>query len=95
MQACSMMATEMSPDEATCEILPLVLEMATDVVANIRFNVAKELQMHVAPVLSYSTYETQILPVLTVLVNDEDRDVRYYADKSLRALEEKFAEMEE
>lgn len=32
LQACSMMATEMAPETATIEILPLVLEMATDTV---------------------------------------------------------------
>lgn len=32
LQACAMMATEMDPDTATLEILPLVLDMATDVV---------------------------------------------------------------
>ena len=95
LQACAMMATEMGSDTATLEVLPLVLEMATDVVANVRFNVAKELQVHIAPVCGYPTYESQILPVLTMLMNDDDRDVRYYAEKATAALDEKFAEMEE
>ena len=30
LQACALMATEMDPDSATIEVLPLILEMATD-----------------------------------------------------------------
>jgi hypothetical protein len=59
-------------------------------VPNIRFNVAKELR-DVAPVCGFATYETQILPVLTMLTEDDDRDVRYYAELSLNALDEEFA----
>jgi hypothetical protein len=33
LQACSMMATQMDPDTARLEVLPLVLEMATDLVS--------------------------------------------------------------
>jgi serine/threonine-protein phosphatase 2A regulatory subunit A len=33
LQACSMMATKMDPDTARLEVLPLVLEMATDIVS--------------------------------------------------------------
>ncbi len=60
-------------------------------VANIRFNVAKELQS-LAPHCGITTYETQILPVLTILMEDDDRDVRFYAEKSAGALDEAFAE---
>lgn len=88
------MATEMSPESATIEILPLVLEMVTDPVANIRFNVAKEL-LTIAPVCGVAVYESQVLPVLNMLLNDDDRDVRYYAEKTATALDEKFAQMEE
>ena len=58
-------------------------------VPNIRFNVAKELRV-VAPTCGASAYETQILPVLTMLSEDDDRDVRFYAEQSLNALEEDF-----
>lgn len=59
-------------------------------VPNIRFNVAKELRA-VAPVCGASTYESQILPVLTMLIEDDDRDVRFYAEQSLNTLDEEFA----
>jgi hypothetical protein len=45
----------------------------------------------VAPVCGASAYESQILPVLTMLMDDDDRDVRYYAEQSLNALDEEFA----
>jgi hypothetical protein len=60
-------------------------------VPNIRFNVAKELR-DVAPVCGLSTYESQVLPVLTMLMEDEDRDVRYYAEQTLNLLDEVFSD---
>ena len=58
--------------------------------ANIRFNVAKELQV-LAPHLA-AAYETQILPVLTTLMDDDDRDVRYFAERAASTLDENFAD---
>lgn len=91
LQACALMSTKMDPDSARLHALPMVLEMATDAVPNIRFNVAKELEK-MAPVCGVQAYETQILPVLTMLMEDDDRDVRYYAEKTTTALEEVFVE---
>jgi len=84
-----MMATVVDEDAARSEMLPLILEMATDDVPNIRFNVAKELES-IAPVCGLSTYESQISPVLHMLVEDADRDVRFYSEKTTRALDEVF-----
>jgi len=91
LEACALMSTKMDPDTARLHALPLVLEMATDAVPNIRFNVAKELEK-MAPVCGVQAYETQILPVLTMLMEDDDRDVRYYAEKTATALDEVFAD---
>mmetsp|Transcript_12719 Transcript_12719/g.18353 ORF Transcript_12719/g.18353 Transcript_12719/m.18353 type:complete len:80 (+) Transcript_12719:1-240(+) len=63
--------------------------MAIDGVPNIRFNVAKSLQV-MAPACGLQAYKTQICPVLRVLVKDPDRDVRYFAEKSLEALAKTF-----
>ena len=60
-------------------------------VANIRFNVANELQS-VSPHCGVSSYQSQVLPVLTVLMDDDDRDVRFFAEKAVSALEEAFAD---
>ena len=85
-QACSMMATAMDPVQARVELLPMILDMATDAVPNIRFNVAKGLEQ-MAPVVGRSTVETQIRPVLAMLMEDLDRDVRYYAKQTMDAIE--------
>ena len=45
----------------------------------------------VAPVCGLSTYEAQIHPVLDLLMGDNDRDVRFFAEKTAKALEEKFS----
>lgn len=117
-QTCSQMALEMDPGIASTEVVPILLEMATDVVSqqfslvlrcyccclfqgltffllhlqvpNIRFKVAKSLA-EVAPVCGKQVYEQQIKPVLSMLEDDSDRDVRFYAEHSARSLEEKFA----
>jgi serine/threonine-protein phosphatase 2A regulatory subunit A len=91
LRAIALMGTVM--DEITCrnDILPIIIDMATDVVPNIRFNVAKHLEL-IAPVCGIETYERNILPVLTMLMEeDDDRDVRYYAEKAATALEQAFA----
>ena len=89
LQACAVMATKMDHDAARVHVLPLILEMATDVVPNIRFNVAKVLQT-VAPVCGINAYETQVLPVLNLLLDDDDRDVRFFAEKTVSVLDEVF-----
>jgi serine/threonine-protein phosphatase 2A regulatory subunit A len=91
LRAIALMGTVM--DEVTCrnDILPIIIDMATDVVPNIRFNVAKHLEL-IAPLCGVETYERSILPVLTMLMEeDDDRDVRYYAEKAANALEQTFA----
>jgi hypothetical protein len=61
-------------------------------VPNVRFNVAKELR-DVAIVCGANAYESQILPILTMLSEDDDRDVRFYTEQTLNALDEEFASL--
>lgn len=89
LQACAYMAIKMDTDAARIHVLPLVLDMSTDGVPNIRFNVARELQ-RMAPVCGVTAYESQILPVLTVLMDDDDRDVRFHAEKAVAYLDDLF-----
>jgi serine/threonine-protein phosphatase 2A regulatory subunit A len=89
-QAYARMVVEMDPEVAQTEILPVVLEMANDTVPNIRFNVAKELA-DIAPVCGPNVYESQISPVLSMLMDDPDRDVRFYAERTSKILEDKFS----
>lgn len=62
-------------------MLPTVLNMANDSVANVRFNVAKTLSV-VAPKLNASCFSSQIKPALNKLTEDTDFDVRYYASEA-------------
>ena len=87
-QAFVAMSTVMEPEIARTEILPLILQMTTDNVANIRFNVAKGLKT-MAPVCGSQVTDSQIRPVLAFLVEDPDRDVRFFAKKTIESLDEK------
>ena len=90
-QACERMASELDPAIVQTEVLPLVLEMATDTVANIRFNVARALG-EMGPICDTTAHTQQIRPILTLLQDDPDRDVRFFADKTVSKLEDAFAQ---
>lgn len=76
----------MDSEVATHKVLPVILDMAKDDVPNIRFNVAKALLV-ISPKCN-SMVETQILPTLRTLIEDCDRDVRYFAKQTLDSLGE-------
>jgi serine/threonine-protein phosphatase 2A regulatory subunit A len=63
-------------------LLPLVLRMAQDKVANIRFNVAKTLQALI-PHIDAATVQSRVKPCLQKLTEDSDRDVKFYATQAL------------
>jgi hypothetical protein len=52
--------------------------------------VAKELE-DIAKVCGPSVFEQQINPILSLLLDDPDRDVRFYAEKTLSSLQDVFA----
>ena len=62
-------------------MLPTVLGMASDSVANVRFNVAKTLQQ-ISTVVPASALQSQVRPCIEKLNNDSDFDVRYYASEA-------------
>ena len=59
--------------------------------ANIRFNAAKGLET-MYPVCKGLVCELQIRPVLSLLAEDPDRDVRFYAKKTMNRFLENRAE---
>ncbi|KAL1481901.1 hypothetical protein MTO96_015217 [Rhipicephalus appendiculatus] len=63
-------------------MLATVLGLASDSVANVRFNVAKTLQ-RIAPLLDTPTLQGQVKPCLEKLNTDPDVDVRYFASEAL------------
>lgn len=90
-QACGLMSTEIDVSTVTSEILPMILEMAMDDVANIRFNVAKALET-IGVVCGREVYDLEVRPVIEILMEDQDRDVRFFAEKVSKILEEKFGD---
>ena len=63
------------------QLLPTVLGMASDSVANVRFNVAKTLQ-EISKVVPAAALQAQVRPCIEKLNNDSDFDVRYYASEA-------------
>lgn len=66
-------------------ILPAVLTLANDNVPNVRFNVAKTLELLINNMTDKAVVAEQIVPVLNQLKDDQDRDVKYFAHKALAA----------
>jgi serine/threonine-protein phosphatase 2A regulatory subunit A len=75
-------------DIVRSEIIEPLLQLATDSIPNIRFNVAKSLEVLA---ISYGQspeghelVQTRIVPVLEQQKNDQDADVRYFATRALQ-----------
>ena len=79
-QTSSVLAEEI----VTQRILPTVCQLSTDRVPNIRLNCCKALG---ELILKFATSSARalILPVLTRLSNDRDRDVQFYAREALQS----------
>lgn len=73
------------PEITTRVMLPTVLGMATDNVANVRFNVAKTLQK-IGPYLEPCAVQAQVKPVLDKLNTDSDVDVKYFASEAIAGI---------
>ncbi|XP_032297798.1 LOW QUALITY PROTEIN: serine/threonine-protein phosphatase 2A 65 kDa regulatory subunit A alpha isoform-like, partial [Coturnix japonica] len=56
---------------------------AADAVSHVRFNVAKSLQTHRASSWNTSTLQNEVKPVLEKLTQDQDVDVKYFAQEAL------------
>merc|ERR550519_1838186 len=77
----NVLAEAVGPDITERLLLPTVLAMAADNVANVRFNVAKTLQT-IMPQLPASAMQSQVKPTIEKLNGDSDFDVRYYASEA-------------
>jgi serine/threonine-protein phosphatase 2A regulatory subunit A len=72
------LAVMISASVLESSLFPLVLEMATDAVPNVRFTVAKTLHL-MKPRMHSVGLVDQLSNVLQTMSDDSDRDVRYYA----------------
>jgi len=66
-------------------MLPTVITLAGDTVANVRFNVAKTLQ-RIYTVLDSSALAMHVKPCLDKLAQDPDYDVQHFANDALETL---------
>jgi serine/threonine-protein phosphatase 2A regulatory subunit A len=68
-------------------VLQVLIDLTVDPIPNIRFNVAKSLEV-ISTTINVTAEglelsRTQIVPAVEVLRNDADADVRYFANKAL------------
>jgi serine/threonine-protein phosphatase 2A regulatory subunit A len=85
-QAYSLISPKIQVDIVIRDILPVILEMALDDVANIRLNVCKALE-EIAVVCGQTIYTSEIRQVLGILEEDVDRDVRFFAVKATKRID--------
>lgn len=81
------MAESLSQDVIKDTVLPTVLSLKDDTIPNVRFNVAKSLEVLV-PILKADTscgnmISSQITPALQKLSTDNDQDVKWFANRAL------------
>ncbi|XP_070932048.1 serine/threonine-protein phosphatase 2A 65 kDa regulatory subunit A beta isoform isoform X5 [Macaca nemestrina] len=77
----------------TKQMLPIVLKMAGDQVANVRFNVAKSLQK-IGPILDTNALQGEVKPVLQKLGQDEDMDVKYFAQEAISVVAQRLRKLD-
>jgi serine/threonine-protein phosphatase 2A regulatory subunit A len=87
-QAITVIAPSLSLEIIRSDILEPLLALAKDAIPNIRFNVAKSLEVLAATFTKapegLELVQTQIVPVLETMKNDSDADVRYFATRALQ-----------
>uniref|UniRef100_A0A0M3HGD6 TIP120 domain-containing protein n=1 Tax=Ascaris lumbricoides TaxID=6252 RepID=A0A0M3HGD6_ASCLU len=62
------------------------LQLSGDDIPNVRLNVAKTL-LQVGRAIDRNSVKKYVKPLLTKLMNDEDFDVRYFAEETRTALQ--------
>jgi len=83
---CINVLTEVCGQEMAGKLmLPTVLSLANDHVANVRFNVCKTLQK-MGPILEATAIQGQVKPCLEKLNTDADIDVKFFASEAVAAL---------
>jgi serine/threonine-protein phosphatase 2A regulatory subunit A len=73
-----------SQGSLVAHLLPLLCTLASDKVANVRFNTAKALQK-LAPIVAAATAESTVVPLLETMAQDRDGDVKHFAEAALQS----------
>jgi len=86
-QAITTISPSLNLDIVRAEIIEPLLHLATDSIPNIRFNVAKSLEVlaisYGKSPQGHELVQTRIVPALEQQKNDQDADVRYFATRAL------------
>ena len=81
------MANSLSTDIVKENVLPTVLGLKDDTIPNVRFNVAKSLEVLASILKNDKTcvelIQSQVAPALQKLSDDSDVDVKWFANKAL------------
>ena len=85
-------APSLTLDIVRAEILDNLLHLANDPIPNIRFNVAKALEVFATTfgdsAEGRQIIQQKVIPVLEALKNDSDQDVRFFALRALQKAHE-------
>ncbi|KAG6609922.1 protein phosphatase 2 [Phytophthora cinnamomi] len=85
LHAVKVLCEAMTPETIQTLLIPLVVELAQDPVPNIRFNVAKTLEV-LGPKVDAEACASTVTPCLTALLQDGDADVVFFAQRALATL---------
>lgn len=75
----------MGSDIVEGRVIPMLVDIQDDTVANVRLNVARSFAF-LQNKISSDVVDSIVMPVLEKYLKDSDRDVRYYAEISMNAL---------
>lgn len=71
------------------DLLDTIVQMSKDPVPNVRFNVSECIRaLAQMGQLDAESYEGSVRACLARMINDEDSDVRYFADMAIQACED-------
>ena len=73
----------MNNDLVVSRVLPLLVDIRNDSVANIRLNIAKSLAI-LKDKFFFFCFNTIVIPLLEKFMKVDDRDVRYFAEMGLK-----------
>jgi len=77
------MAPVVGAEPLNNSLLPMVLNLTTDPVPNVRFNAAKTLRQ-LMPLLDERLIAHRVKPCLATMANDPDQDVHYFASQAMQ-----------
>lgn len=84
--ALSNLCSSLTPETIRDKILPIVIALAADPIPNIKFNVAKTMEVVIGNLKKHgmtAVVNEQVKPVLLNMTKDSDGDVKYFGQRAL------------